>query len=107
MKDRFEEAKRLMYLALLSQSLIDEIEDGIGLFKMKTKQRAKALLEDLMNLMNKDLGSEEAVEQLVNLTVWHKDIYNVLIATGKLSKLEQVCFQQDWESLLNKYELKK
>jgi hypothetical protein len=106
MKDRFEEAKRLMYLALLSQSLIDEIDDGIGLFKMKTKQRAKALLEDLMALMNKDLGSDQAVDQLVNLTIWHKEMYNVLIATGKLSKLEQECFQQDWETLLNKYKLK-
>jgi hypothetical protein len=106
MKDRFEEAKRLMYLALLSQSLIDEIDDGIGLFKMKTKQRAKALLEDLVALMNKDLGSDQAVDQLVNLTIWHKEMYNVLIATGKLSKLEQECFQQDWEILLNKYKLK-
>jgi hypothetical protein len=106
MKDRFEEAKRLMYLALLSQSLIDEIDDGIGLFKMKTKQRAKSLLEDLMALMNKDLGSDQAVDQLVNLTIWHKEMYNVLIATGKLSKLEQECFQQDWEILLNKYKLK-
>jgi hypothetical protein len=106
MKDRFEEAKRLMYLALLSQSLIDEIDDGIGLFKQKTKQRAKALLEDLMALMNKDLGSDQAVDQLVNLTIWHKEMYNVLIATGELSKLEQECFQQDWEILLNKYKLK-
>jgi len=106
MKDRFEEAKRLMYLALLSQSLIDEIDDGIGLFKMKTKQRAKALLEDLMALMNKDLGSDQAVDQLVNLTIWHKEMYNVLIATGELSRLEQECFQQDWEILLNKYKLK-
>lgn len=106
MKDRFEEAKRLMYLALLSQSLIDEIDDGIGLFKQKTKQRAKALLEDLMALMNKDLGSDQAVDQLVNLTIWHKEMYNVLIATGELSRLEQECFQQDWETLLNKYKLK-
>jgi hypothetical protein len=106
MKDRFEEAKRLMYLALLSQSLIDEIDDGIGLFKQKTKQRAKALLEDLMALMNKDLGSDQAVDQLVNLTIWHKEMYNVLIATGELSRLEQECFQQDWEILLNKYKLK-
>ena len=106
MKDRFKEAKRLMYLALLSQSLIDEIDDGIGLFKQKTKQRAKALLEDLMALMNKDLGSDQAVDQLVNLTIWHKEMYNVLIATGELSRLEQECFQQDWEILLNKYKLK-
>lgn len=106
MKDRFEEAKRLMYLALLSQSIIDEIDDGIGLFKQKTKQRAKALLEDLMALMNKDLGSDQAVDQLVNLTIWHKEMYNVLIATGELSRLEQECFQQDWEILLNKYKLK-
>lgn len=106
MKDKFEEAKRLMYLALLSQSLIDEIDDGIGLFKQKTKQRAKALLDDLMGLMNKDLGSGQAVEQLINLTVWHKEMYDILIATGKLSKLEQECFQQDWETLINKYKLK-
>lgn len=106
MKDRFEEAKRLMYLALLSQSLIDEIDDGIGLFKMKTKQRARALLEDLMILMNKDLGSEGAVDQLVNLTVWHKQMYNILIATGELSRLEQQCFEQDWNALISKYKLK-
>ena len=106
MKDRFEEAKRLMYLALLSQSLIDEIDDGIGLFRLKTKQRAKAFMDDLMILMNKDLGSDQAVDQLVNLTVWHKEMYNVLIATGKLSRLEQECFQQDWETLLKKYKLK-
>jgi hypothetical protein len=56
--------------------------------------------------MNKDLGSDQAVDQLVNLTIWHKEMYNVLIATGKLSKLEQECFQQDWETLLNKYKLK-
>jgi hypothetical protein len=42
----------------------------------------------------------------VNLTVWHKQMYNILIATGELSRLEQQCFEQDWNVLITKYKLK-
>lgn len=100
-----EKAKKLMYMAILSQSLIDEIDEEIGLFRFKTKHIAKSFLNNLLDLMDKDFGSEEAVSQLIDLTKWHKDMYNVLFNTGELSEAEQKKFQYDWELLLEKYKL--
>lgn len=100
-----EKAKKLMYMAILSQSLIDEIDEEIGLFRFKTKNIAKSFLNNLLDLMDKDFGSEEAVSQLIDLTKWHKDMYNALFNTGELSEVEQKSFQYDWELLLEKYKL--
>jgi hypothetical protein len=101
-----EKAKKLMYMAILSQSLIDEIDEEIGLFRFKTKNIAKSFLGNLLELMDKDFGSDEAVSQLIDLTKWHKDMFNILFSTGELSEIEQKGFEYDWDLLLEKYNLK-
>lgn len=98
---------KLLFLAVLSQCMIDNIEDGIGEFKKSDKQFANTFLSRLMAIMNKDFGSAEAVHQLVELTVWIQDMFNVLIKAGNLEETEQKRFQHDWQLLLEKYNLEK
>lgn len=98
---------KLLFLAVLSQCMIDNIEDGIGEFKKTDKQFANTFLNRLMAIMNKDFGSSEAVHQLVELTVWIQDMFEVLIKAGELNEEQTKDFQKDWEILLDKYNLTK
>ena len=97
---------RLLLLSVLSQSMIDNIEDGIGEFKQKHKQIAKSLLNELLKVMDADFGDPEAVSQLVELTVWLEDMFYILTQAGELEEEKQNAFEKDWEMILNKYELK-
>jgi hypothetical protein len=95
----------IMFLAVISQALIDNLEDEIGEFKFKHKRIAKQFLEETTKLMSKDFGSVDAVDQLCGLSIWMKDIYKIMLNIGQRSKVEQQAFQFDWESLLTKYKL--
>jgi hypothetical protein len=97
---------RLLFLAVLSQCLADNIDDGIGSFKQKHKQHAKTFLAELLKLMDKDFGSAKAVEQLIELTIWLEDMFNVMMQMGGFDEEKTKAIQDDWETLLLKYEIK-
>ena len=98
---------RLLFLSVLSQCLIDNIEDGIGDFTYeKDSKRARNFKDRLLEIMNADFGSHEAVGQLVELTVWIEDMFYILVQAGELEQEKQDSFETEWEELLTKYGLK-
>lgn len=105
MTKREIDSEKLLFLAVLAQSINDEMEEEIGTFKFKLKYKAKAFLDESLKLMNQDFQSLEAVDQLVNLSVWVKDVFDIMIEVGKRTPLDQKLFQSDWEQLLEKYKL--
>ena len=100
-----DKADKLLFLAVLSQTCVDSLDEEIGSFKFKHKKVAKAFLDEHLKLMDKDFGSEVAVDQLVGLSVWIHDVFQIMLKVGKRTSLEQKSFQYDWESLLEKYKL--
>lgn len=96
---------RLMFLAILSQLMIDEIEDGIGLFKMKQKQSAKRFKDDLLAIMDNDFHNPIVVQQLLDIGTWISELYQINYKLGKLDKATQDDFEKDWKELLDKYKL--
>jgi hypothetical protein len=94
---------RLLFLAVLSQCLIDNIEDSVGQFKQKHKQLAKSFLSELLKVMDADFGSPEVVDQLVELTVWIEDMFGVMMQMGEFDDVKTKQIQDDWEALLNKH----
>jgi len=100
-----EKADRLLFLGVLAQTCIDSLEDEIGLFRFKHKQVAKAFLDEHLKLMDKDFGSAEAVGQMVDLSVWIREVFQIMLDIGKRPIDEQKRFQKEWESLLTKYNL--
>lgn len=98
-------SKKLMFCAVLAQTLIDELDDSItgNMFKMKTKQSAKRFLEDLLQVMNQDFQSVEAVDQLGGMSVWLTQLFDVNYQLGKMDTSRQVAFQYDWDKLLAQY----
>lgn len=100
-----EKANKLLFLATISQTIIDSLEEEIGEFRFKHKKVAKAFLDEHLKLMNQDFGSSEAVDQLVSLSVWIRDVFDIMLKVGTRSNIEQQAFQSDWEDLLRKYKL--
>lgn len=100
-----EKANKLLFLATISQTIIDALDEEIGSFKFKHKKVAKAFLEEHLKLMDKDFGSEVAVDQLVGLSVWVHDVFQIMLKVGKKGEIDKKSFQYDWELLLEKYGL--
>jgi len=100
-----EKANKLLFLACISQTIIDALDEEIGSFKFKHKKVAKAFLEEHLKLMDKDFGSEVAVDQLVGLSVWVHDVFQIMLKVGKKDEIDKKSFQYDWELLLEKYGL--
>lgn len=100
-----ERTNKLLYLAILSQSLIDEIDDNYGLFKFGLKNTASKFQKELLNIMDNDFGDPDAVNQLVNLTVWLRQVHDISRQVEVLPSELQKDFQKDWEDLLTKYNL--
>ncbi len=98
-------SKKLLMCAVLAQTLIDELDDNItgNMFKMKTKQSAKRFLADLLQVMNQDFQSVEAVDQLVGMSSWLTQVFDVNYQIGKMDESRQVAFQYDWDKLLAQY----
>ena len=97
---------RLLFLSILSQCLIDNIEDGIGEFKKADKSFAKTFSDRLMAIMNKDFGSSKAVDQLVDLTIWLEDMFYIMIQVGEFDEEKTKEVQDDWEKFLSVHNLK-
>lgn len=100
-----QKSEKLLYLAVLSQSLIDELDDNIGVFRQKHKQLAKMFLNQHMEIMNQDFQSSEAVDQLINLSQWIKDLFMINIKVGTFEESKQKNFESEWQNLLIKYGL--
>ena len=100
-----QKADKLLFLASLSQCVIDSLEDEIGQFRHKHKQVAKAFLAEHLKLMDKDFGNAEAVNQLVDLSTWIREVFEVMLDIGKRPIEEQKKFQRKWENLLTEYNL--
>ncbi len=98
--------QRLLFLAVLSQCLIDNIEDGIGEFKKADKSFAKTFIDRLLAIMNKDFGSSKAVDQLIDLTLWIEDMFYIMIQMGEIDEQKTKEIQDDWEKFLSVHELK-
>ena len=96
---------RLLFLATLSQCLIDNIDEGIGEFKKADRSFAKTFFDRLMAIMNKDFGSPMAVEQLVELTVWLEDMFYVMMQVGEFGDEQTKQVQDDWKAFMEKYDL--
>ena len=99
--------KKILLLAVLSQTMIDTIEEEMGFFKFKLKRIARSFLDELLKIMDKDFGTIEAASQLVELSQWVVDVFNININAGNMTEQQQKDFQEDWSSLLKKYNLEK
>ena len=97
---------RLLFLAVISQCLIDNIEDGIGEFKRADKSFAKTFIDRLMAIMSKDFGSSKAVDQLIDLTIWIEDMFYIMTQMGELDEEKTKEIQDDWEKFLSVHDLK-
>lgn len=96
---------RLLFMACLSQCLIDQIDEGIGEFKKADKAFAKTFLDRLMKIMDKDFGSAMAVNQLVELTVWLEDMFYIMMQVGEFTEEATKQVQDDWQAFLTKHNL--
>lgn len=106
MKDKAEDrATKIMFLAVLTQSIIDGLDEEMGEFKFNLKRNAKRFFDEALKVMDKDFQDGNAVDQLISLSIWIKDVYYIMIEIGERSRLDQECFQQDWEALLTKHKL--
>ena len=100
-----KDVERLLFLAVTSQSMIDVIEDGIGVFRHREKLQANTFKENLLAKLNKDLGSALAVEELINMSQW---IYDMFIINHKIVKYPvniQEDFSKELKNLFVKYNL--
>ncbi len=95
-----------LFLLVLSQSLIDEIEEmyGKGL-KYLPKKKAKELVEVLMPEMSAKFPNMEMVHELIEHTKWLKSIFYKSQTMFFRSEKENQCFEQDFTELLKKYKL--
>ncbi len=100
-----QQADKMLFLAVLAQTVVDSLDEEIGEFRFKHKRVAKAFLEEHLKLMDKDFGSPIAVDQLVELSDWIRQVFEIMLKVGKRERIEQKCFQSDWEHLLTKYKL--
>lgn len=100
-----QQADKMLFLACLSQCVVDSLDEEIGEFRFKHKRVAKVFLEEHLKLMDKDFGSPIAVDQLVELSDWIRQVFEIMLKVGKRERIEQKCFQSDWEHLLTKYKL--
>ena len=74
---------------------------------MKAVQPKNGLKEQLLKIMDQDFGTIEAASQLVELSQWITDIFNININAGQMDEIDQQGFQYDWQLLLEKYKLEK
>lgn len=100
-----QQADKMLFLSVLAQANIDALDEEIGEFRFRHKRVAKAFLEEHLKLMDKDFGSPIAVDQLVELSDWIRQVFEIMLKVGKRERIEQKCFQNDWEHLLTKYKL--
>ena len=100
-----QQADKMLFLSCLSQCVVDSLDEEIGEFRFKHKRVAKVFLEEHLKLMDKDFGSPIAVDQLVELSDWIRQVFEIMLKVGKRERIEQKCFQEDWILLLEKYKL--
>lgn len=95
-----------LFLLVLSQSLIDEIEEMYGKeLKYLPKKKAKELVDVLMPEMSAKFPNMEMVHELIEHTKWLKSIFYKSQTMFFRSELENQCFEQDFAELLKKYKL--
>lgn len=94
---------KILFLAVLSQALIDTIDDNCGLFKHKLKQFATSFRDELLKVMNKDIKNPVAVDQLIKLTVMIENMFYLNAELPKLSDNQQLMLSNEIQALYKKY----
>lgn len=94
---------KILFLAVLSQALIDTIDDNCGLFKHKLKQFATSFRDELLKVMNKDIKNPVAVDQLIKQTVMIENMFYLNADLPKLSDNQQLMLSNEIQALYKKY----
>lgn len=94
---------KILFLAVLSQALIDTIDDNCGLFKHKLKQFATSFRDELLKVMNKDIKNPVAVDQLIKQTVMIENMFYLNAGLPKLSDNQQLMLSNEIQALYKKY----
>lgn len=94
---------KILFLAVLSQALIDTIDDNCGLFKHKLKQFATSFRDELLKVMNKDFKNPVAVDQLIKQTVMIENMFYLNADLPKLSDNQQLMLSNEIQALYKKY----
>jgi hypothetical protein len=94
---------KILFLAVLSQALIDTIDDNCGLFKHKLKQFATSFRDELLKVMNKDIKNPVAVDQLIKQTVMIENMFYLNAELPKLSDNQQLMLSNEIQALYKKY----
>lgn len=98
-------AYKMLFLCVLSQTMINLIDDDMPIFRHQTKSLAKRFLEQLEKNLNFDFNSKTEISQLHDLSVWLEDIFAVMMNVGELNDYKKEDFQKDWEFLLKKHKV--
>jgi uncharacterized protein YejL (UPF0352 family) len=96
-------AYKMLFLCVLSQTMINLIEDDMPMFKHQTKALAKRFSEQLVKNLNFDFNSTTEISQLHDLSIWLEDIFAIMMKVGELNDYQKNDFQKDWDFLLKKH----
>jgi hypothetical protein len=96
-------AYNMLFLCVLSQTMINLIEDDMPMFKHQTKALAKRFKEELLKNLSFDFNSITEISQLHDLSIWLEDIFAIMMKVGELNDYQKNDFQKDWDFLLKKH----
>lgn len=100
-----KEAENVLYLAILSQALIETIENNFKGFRGKQRELAEQFLEENLRIMSEDLGSAKAAEELMLLTGWLRSMYDLMQKADKMPTNKRKHFENEFYNLTKKYKL--
>lgn len=96
---------RLLFLSVMAQATVNNIDDCTPIFKQKHKNIAKNFLAENIKCLNMDFDEVVEVEQLHDLSIWIEQIFEVMMKVGELSEYQQEQFQIKWDKLLKDFKL--
>lgn len=94
---------KLLFLVVLSQLLIDGIDDNASVFKMSLKNSAKKFQSDLLLVMDRDLKNPVAVDQLIRLGAVLQHYFELNQKANLLEKEKQEALNDDLNSVFDRY----
>ncbi len=100
-----EEAKEVLYLAILSQAMIETIENNFHGYRAEQKEIAEKFLEENLRIMSNELGSARAAAELDTLTKWLRSMYDIVIKADKFPNNKRSHFENEMYNLFKKYKL--
>lgn len=100
---------RKLYTHVLIQSTIEELEAGLENkeFVRKHKQKASMFLEENMKILSMDLGSATAAQEVIELSAWLRQMFEMMIKLGEQHGNRRNSFQKGFDELVKKHNLDK